>query len=243
MKCVLLAAGYATRLYPLTKDLPKSLLLVGGKTILEHILAKVDEVPEIDEIILVSNELFYTKFIDFTEARDAGKLLRVLSDGTMDNAHRRGAIADLVYAIDVAKIKDDILVLAADNIFDFSLRDFVAFFEMSKNDCVTVYEEKDLIALRKTGVAELDEKNRLLSFEEKPQHPRSNFAIPPFYIYSRRTIDLIREYSKSHDNQDAPGNLVKWLVERKTIYAYKFLGTRYDIGSLESYEATKKAFC
>jgi glucose-1-phosphate thymidylyltransferase len=242
MKCVLLAAGYATRLYPITKDMPKSLLRVGGKTILEYILAKIDEVHEIDEIILVTNSRFSERFREFVVGYRGKKPICVLDDGSSDNEHRLGAVADLVFAIGRKNIDDDVLVLAGDNLFDFSLAGFVRFFEAVNADCITSHVELDTSALRKTGVAELNAEGRVLSFEEKPREPKSNHAVPPFYLYRKDTLPLIRTYVASGENVDAPGQFVRWLAAKKPVYAFEFSGRRYDIGSIESYEEVKKIF-
>ena len=242
MKCVILAAGYATRLYPLTENLPKSLLIVAGKTILEHILIKVEEVPEIDEVLLVSNAKFAGQFNAFLSVYKGKKPILVLDDTTWDNEHRVGAIADLALAIEQAKIDDDIMVLAGDNLFDFSLNDFAAFFHDVQADCITMYYEENLKALQKTGVAEINLDDQVLSFEEKPIKPRSNNAVPPFYIYTKFTINLVQQFLKTGQNADAPGQFVAWLAKEKPVYAYKFKGKRYDIGSLASYEEAKHIF-
>lgn len=242
MKCVILAAGYATRMYPLTENLPKSLLVVAGKTVLEHILAKVEEVPEIDEIILVSNAKFAGQFREYLKKSGQDDRITLIDDGTWDNEHRLGAVADLGLAIERRQIDDDILVLAGDNLFDFSLRDFVAYFHTVNADCITTYVEENIEALQRTGVAELDPSGRVLSFEEKPKNPRSNNAVPPFYIYTRATIKIIQHFLHSGKNTDAPGQFVSWLVDKQPFYAYKFVGMRYDIGSIAGYEEIKRIF-
>lgn len=242
MKCVILAAGYATRLYPLTENLPKSLLIVAGKTILEHILVKVEEVPEIDEVFLVSNAKFVRQFNAFLSGYKGKKPISVLDDGTWDNEHRLGAVVDLGLAIEQKKIDDDVLVLAGDNLFNFSLRDFIAYFHMVNTDCITSNFEESIKVLQKTGVAELDTSGRVLSFEEKPKIPRSHNAVPPFYIYTKATIKKVQRFLRSGKNFDAPGQFIAWLVNLQPIYAYIFCGKRYDIGSIASYEEAMDFF-
>jgi len=242
MKCIILVAGYATRMYPLTENLPKSLLPLAGKTILEHILAKVEEVSEIDEIILVSNAKFFQQFSDFISKYRGSKPVSIVNDGTWDNEHRLGAVADLGLAIERRQIDNDVLVLAGDNLFDFSLRDFVAYFHTVNADCITTYIEKNIEALQRTGVVELDLSGRVLSFEEKPKNPKSNNAVPPFYIYTNATIKVVQQFLHSGKNYDAPGQLVSWLVEQQPIYAYNFKGKRYDIGLLANFEEVKQKF-
>jgi len=242
MKCILLAAGYATRLYPLTKDKPKSLLEVGGKTILEHIIKKVEDVKDVDDIIIVSNDRFYAQFKDWVEQYSGSKSIKVLNDKTTDNDNRLGAIADICFAIDRENINDDIIVLAGDNLFDFNLYDFVDFYKKVKSDCITVHELNNIEELRKTGVVEIDENYRVIFFEEKPKYPKSNLAAPPLYIYKRETLHYIKEYLEQGNNPDAPGNFIPWLISKKDVFAYKFKGNRYDIGTLENYNKVKDIF-
>jgi glucose-1-phosphate thymidylyltransferase len=241
MKCVILVAGYATRMYPLTENLPKSLLRVAGKTILEHILAKVEEVSEIDEIILVSNAKFFQQFSDFSTKYRGSKPVTIVNDGTWDNEHRLGAVADLGLAIYQKKVDDDILLLAGDNLFDFSLKDFVTYFHTINADCITTYIEDNIEALQKTGVTEFDPTGHVFSFEEKPSRPRSNNAVPPFYLYTQSTLKLVQQFLNLGQNVDSPGQFIAWLVSQKKIYAYRFNGKRYDVGSLSSYIDAKNA--
>jgi len=242
MKCLLLVAGYATRLYPLTKDWPKSLLPVGGKTILERLIDKIDQVPQIKEIILVSNARFAKQFENYIKAIGQDTRIIIINDGTLDNQSRLGAIGDMDLAIRQEGIDEDLMVLAGDNLFDFSLADFAAFQASVNADCITAHKEERLTALQKTGVAELGEDGRVLSFEEKPVQPRSNFAVPPFYLYKKETLQLIHEYIKEGNNADAPGRFVSWLVHKKPVYAFRFVGKRHDIGSLESYQEAQRLF-
>ncbi|MEL7556144.1 MAG: nucleotidyltransferase family protein [bacterium] len=242
MKCLLLVAGYATRLYPLTKDRPKSLLPVGGKTILGRLIDKIDQVPQINEIILVSNARFADQFGAYIKEIGQDDRISMINDGTWDNESRLGAIGDMDLAIRQEGIDEDLMVLAGDNLFDFSLADFATFQAGVAADCITAHREERLTALRKTGVAELDEAGRVLSFEEKPAQPRSNFAVPPFYLYKKETLPLIRSYIEEGNNADAPGQFVGWLVNKKPVYAFRFSGKRHDIGSLESYQEAQRLF-
>lgn len=242
MKCIVLAAGYATRLYPLTKNQPKPLLPVAGVPILEHILRKVERVELIDGICIVTNDRFYRHFEAWRSQYKSNKPITIINDGTTDNENRLGAIADLRFALDHENIHDDILVMAGDNLFDFELTDFVDFFLHVQHDCITVHELQDEEALKKTGVVEIDERGKVLSFEEKPTHPRSNLAAPPFYLYRAETLDAIRTYLEEGGNPDAPGNLIPWLIRQKDVYAYRFEGQRYDIGTPESYQYVQQLF-
>jgi glucose-1-phosphate thymidylyltransferase len=242
MKCILLAAGYATRLYPLTKDKPKSLLKIGNKTILEYILDKIKLVDEVDEIYLVTNDRFYKIFIDWTAAYNYNKNIKVINDGTTENGNRLGAIGDLQFVVEKMCINEDILVMAGDNLFDFDLRDFTAFYKKTNHDCITTHELNDIEELKTTGVIEMNPDGSVKSFEEKPAKPKTNLAVPPFYIYTRQTVPLIKQYLEEGQNPDAPGNFIPWLVTKKPVYAFKFEGARYDVGTHESYELVNKIF-
>jgi glucose-1-phosphate thymidylyltransferase len=217
-------------------------------------LEKVDRVEAIKEVVLVSNARFYDQFRVFADARadesesnGAGgpggrKSIVVLNDGTTDNDNRLGAIADLRLAVERERIDEDCMVLAGDNLFDFELSDFACFFAEKGADCITAHRLDNLAELRRTGVVELDEGGRVLSFEEKPAAPKSTMAVPPFYLYRRETLALIDDYLAGGGNPDAPGNFVPWLAARRPVYAYVFEGRRYDIGNHDSYEEAKRAF-
>lgn len=242
MKCIILAAGYATRLYPLTKDKPKPLLEVAGRPILEYILEKVKKVRNVEEIVIVTNERFYSNFCKWADAYASDILLTVVNDGTTTNDNRLGAVADIQYAIDKKMIHDDIMVLAGDNLFDFELTDFVDYFNRVNDNCITAHTLNNINQLRRTGVVDIDREGKVLSFEEKPENPKSNLAVPPFYIYKADTLPLISRFIAQGNNPDAPGNFIPWLIQYKDVYAYHFHGNRYDIGTLESYEEVQKLY-
>ena len=239
MKCIVLAAGYATRLYPLTENLHKSLLVVGEETILDFILQKIEKVTTVDGIYIITNDKFYNQLKEHTENYSS---VTVLNDGTTSNDNRLGAIADLLFVIDSLHINEDILVMAGDNLFDFELTDFYDFFIKVNGDCITTYKLPRIDDLKRTGVIEIDDYNKVISFAEKPKNPKSNMAVPPFYIYKKETLPLMKKYLDDGNNPDAPGNFIPWLLKQKKVYAYKFSGSRYDIGTVESYERVKFLF-
>lgn len=239
---MLLAAGYATRLYPLTENLPKALLPVGDDTILGFLFGKIARVEQADRVCIVTNSRFYRQFADWAGEHPQRMEVVVLDDGTTDNATRRGAVADLQFALEAGGLDDDVLVLAGDNLFDFALTEFVAFFERAGCDCITVHELNDPEALRRTGVVELDAQDRVAGFEEKPRQPKSHWAAPPFYLLKKETLPLLRQYLAEGNNPDAPGNLIPWLIRRREVRAFRFPGRRYDIGTPESYQEAREAF-
>ncbi|WP_440898019.1 nucleotidyltransferase family protein [Amphibacillus sp. Q70] len=242
MKAIILAAGYATRLYPLTKNKAKPLLELSGKPILDHIMEKLERVSVIDQVFIVTNEKFAKSFSEWSQLYQGNKIATVINDHTTSNDNRLGAIADIQYVIKKQKIEEDIMVLAGDNLFDFNLKDFVDFYQDMKSDCITVHELNDFNELQKTGVVEVDRNFLVTSFEEKPEKPKSNLAGPPFYIYQSETLPLIAQYLDQGNNPDAPGHFIPWLIGHKAVYAYKFEGLRYDIGTIESYRKAQKLF-
>lgn len=195
MKCIIIAAGYATRLYPLTENFPKPLLEIGGSTILGRILDDIDTFPEIDEHVIVTNHKFAHIFEEWKAKQSYKKPITIIDDGTSTNETRLGAVKDLLLAIESRKIDDDIMVLAADNILDFSFRGFIDFFKEKQTSCIMCHEQPELKKLQRTGVVVLDENNKVLNMEEKPEHPKSHWTVPPFYIYSRKEVQLITHRS------------------------------------------------
>ncbi len=235
MQCILLAAGYATRLYPLTENMPKALLKLGDKTILDMVVDKIDEVHDVEKIYIVTNKKFCKNFEAWAEEHNGSKPVEVINDHTTDNDNRLGAIGDLRYVIDLKNIDDEILVMASDNIFNFSLNDFVDIYRQKNCDMICAHRIKKREDLHSMGVAELDEKGKVLGFEEKPENPKTDLGVSPFYLYKQDTLPLIDEYLKTGNNPDAPGHFVPWLIGRKDVYAYVFDAVRIDIGTPESY--------
>ena len=236
MKAIILAAGYGARLYPLTKVYAKPLLPVAGKPVLEYLLDKIQPVEKIDKIYIVVNNKFFRDFERWKTDLNFPKTIDFINDGTTSNNERLGAIGDLQFALEQKSITEDVLVLGGDNIFLFSFVEFVEFFDQKRADSITVHKLNELEKLRRTGVVEVDEDNRVLGFEEKPAKPRSNFASPPCYIFTHETIDDIERYLSKGNNPDAPGNFIKWLYREKEVYAFEFSEERYDIGNLEFYQ-------
>lgn len=244
MKNIVLAAGYATRLYPITENFPKPLLEIGGSTILDRMLADVDAIEAVDGHIIVSNHKFISIFREWLEGARLRyrKPITLIDDGSTDNDHRIGAVKDLILALDTCGVEDDILVAAADNVLDFSFGGFVAYFQQKQTSLIMCHYEPSVAALQKTGVVTLDADNRVLQMEEKPREPKSHWAVPPFYLYRREELGLIRSAIDNGCKYDAPGNLAHFLTTRTTLHAYEMPGHRYDIGDVDSYERIKAQF-
>ena len=242
MKSIVLAAGYATRLYPLTENFPKPLLEVAGKSILDHLLDDIDTIEEIDEHIIISNHKFAHHFENWKKTCTLKNPVTIIDDGSISNETRLGAVKDIQFAIDTLNLDDDLLIVAGDNMLDFSFKSFVDLFH-EKNSAVVMCDFiEDVNALRRSGVMIPDENFRVISMEEKPQNPKSNWCVGPFYIYKKDELHLIKQGIEDGCGTDAPGSFVCYLCEKTDVYALKLPGKRYDIGTLESYEEVKKVF-
>ncbi len=242
MKCIILAAGYATRLYPLTENFPKPLLMVGEHTILDWIIEDLETNSNITEYVVVSNHKFIEHFLKWGQTHKYTDKIKILDDGSMCNEDRLGAVKDIEFAIENANIDDDILVLAGDNLLDFSLKSFVDFFYEKDASVIMRYYEPALEKLQRTGVVVIDDEAKVLDMEEKPKQPKSNWAVPPFYAYKREDISCIKQGIEDGCPVDAPGNFLAWFSKHRPIYAYEMPGKRYDIGNMQSYEAVKAEY-
>lgn len=243
MKNIVIAAGYATRLYPLTENYPKPLLKVGNRNILERMLDDIDPMPEIDGHIIVTNHRFAHIFEEWLATTHYTKPVTIIDDGTTDNDNRLGAVRDLLLAIEKCNIKDDdIMVLAADNILEFPMRGFVDYFREKGTSVIMCHHEPELKRLQRTGVIAVDEDMKVLGMQEKPEVPVSHWAVPPFYIYSGKDLPLIRDCMAHGCGADAPGNLARYLSDVSTLHAWPMPAGRFDIGSLDSYEEARKRF-
>lgn len=246
MKNIVIAAGYATRLGELTRNFPKPLLRIGDSTILGRMLDDIDSIPEIDEHIIVTNHKFASIFEDWARGLNYRKPITIVDDGTETNETRLGAVCDLLFAMDKLSINDDMLVVAADNLLFFSFEGFVRFALEKGSSCIMCHEQKELAKLQRTGVVVLDADNKVLNMEEKPQNPKSTWAVPPFYVYLRKDLDLIRNAVADGCGKDAPGNLAHYLCDHTTMHAWPMAGTgenlRFDIGSLDTYKEACEKF-
>ena len=278
MKCLILAAGYATRLYPLTENFPKPLLKVGEKTILDWLIDDIDQAGCVDKYVVISNHKFAGIFEDWAAGRcpvgaghDGGgdeclrharpdrasvgggdECLRharpdrasitVLDDGTSSNETRLGAVRDIQFAIDTLGLDDDLLVIAGDNLLDFSLVRFIQYAQEKGTTCVMRYYEPAIEKLRKTGVATVNDEGLILSMVEKPAEPQSHWCCPPFYFYRREDVPLVKVGIDSGCGVDAPGSFIAWLATQTPVYAWEMPGRRYDIGNLASYEEVQRSY-
>ena len=255
MKNIVIAAGYATRLGKMTKNFPKPLLKIGEKSILDRMLEDIDQIEEIDEHIIITNHKFAPIFEKWKDEEGRWeKPISIVDDGTETNETRLGAVCDLLLAINGGNqiingqsvnrqpLDDDLLVVAADNLLFFSFQEFVDFAKEKGTSCIMCHEQPSVEKLQRTGVVELDENMRVLGMEEKPQVPKSHWAVPPFYIYLKKDLDLVRHAVENGCGKDAPGNLAHYMVEHTTMHAWPMSAGRFDIGSIDTYYEAVKRF-
>jgi glucose-1-phosphate thymidylyltransferase len=242
MKVIILAAGYATRLYPLTINKPKALLPINDIPILDYIINEVEYIDAIDEIFVISNHKFYKNFADWKETRKSNKAIKIIDDMTTDDSNKLGAIGDINLVLQSESINDDILVIAGDNFFTFKMYDFYDFYREVGSDCILVKEINDYEQLKRMGVVQLDNDYRVIDMEEKPNNPKSNIAAFASYIYEKDTLPLFGTYLNEGNNPDAPGFFPSWLYKRKPVHAYIFDGECYDIGTPEAYKEVNRKY-
>lgn len=240
MKCLILAAGYATRLYPLTENFPKPLLKVGDKTILDWLVDDIDLSGEVDEYIVISNHKFAHHFEEWAATKPQN--ITVVDDGTSTNETRLGAVKDIQFAIDTLHLDDDMLVIAGDNVLDFSLTKFVEYAKEKGTSAIMRYYEANDQKLLKTGVVTIDSDDRILLMTEKSPNPATHWCTPPFYFYTREDARLVQKGIESGCGTDAPGSYIAWLCTQTPVHAMEMPGSRYDIGNLASYEEVQRTY-
>jgi glucose-1-phosphate thymidylyltransferase len=223
MKALILAAGYATRLRPLTDSIPKQLLPVGGRPMVDWILDRIQQTSA-DEIHLVTNARFSPDFERWAEDRD----VVIHNDGTTSNDDRLGAVGDIHFV----GLDDDLLVVAGDNLFDYSLADYETYWRAKGGSCVAVLDVGDPELAKRYGIVDVDENDRITNFVEKPEHPPTTLCATATYLYTRGHARLVETYLEEGNPPDQPGHYVAWLHKREPVYAYRFPGEWFDIGDI-----------
>lgn len=241
VKVLILAAGYGTRMQGVIGDRPKALVEVGGRTILDWLMARLDACCDERDRIIVTNARYFEKFAAWREAHHSAVTL--LNDGTLSAETRLGAVADIRFALQCEAVHDDVLVIAADNIFDFDLTGMVDAFDAhgGKYTIAAIRHNPDLEDQKRRGVVELDAGNRLVSFVEKPQAPTSHWAAAPLYLFPARLLPVIDAFVAAGGNVDAPGHLLEYLVKEEPVYGWPMPGRILDVGNPESLAIARAA--
>ena len=244
MKVIVLAAGYATRLYPLTENCPKPLLTVAGIPMLDHVLRTIKPITGIDEIIVVTNHKFAPHFNKWAENFNLpGKKILILDDLTTDDSNKKGAVGDIHYVLTQLNIDDDILVLAGDNLFEKDLKEFGDFCKKIKAPVVGIYDVGSIDLVKKYSCVTITpDEGKITSFEEKPQNPQNTNSAIALYYYPADVLSLIKKYIQDGNNSDQPGRLVQWMYTRIPFYTWKISGLWYDIGSKEALAEADEIF-
>lgn len=241
MKALILAAGYGTRLYPLTRNIPKPLLSIARRPVIGHIIERLEEIGDIDEILIVTNQRFVRFFGDWLTNFDSKKPIKIINDRTVSEKSRLGAIGDMDFVIKTEGLDDDLLVVGGDNLFRFNLSRFVKFAKSKGlSCCVGLYQVENRESVKKYSVVELGEDGKIISFQEKPRLPRSTLIAVCIYYFPKKKLLLIPRYLKEGNNPDAPGYYISWLCKTDRVYGFTFRGSWYDIGDLASYGQAKK---
>jgi len=244
MKALILAAGYATRLYPLTIEYPKPLLTIEHRPIIDYIIDKLNVIDQIDEIVVVTNSKFISRFKHWRSKMRLVKRISLVDDLTKDNATRLGAIGDMDFTINKKNIKDDLLVIGGDNLFDRGLSDFLSFAKAnSSHPVIGAYEIRSVKKARHYGVVNLNKKNKVIGFQEKPKNPKSTLVAMCLYYFPKARLGLIKKYlNRRAKKHDATGLYIDWLRKKVPVYGFIFKGSWYDIGDHQFYNEAKKTF-
>lgn len=239
MHALVLSGGFAKRMWPLTKDTPKSLLPVKGKPILEYILKKIESLEQISSIYISTNSKFEKNFADFLQHYRSSKRIKLIIEPTNDEQEKLGAVKGIDFAIDEEKITEPLLVINGDNLFDAGLFGVMLLYKQKKSPVVGLYDVQNKEIAKKLGIVEVDAESKIVNFEEKPQEPKSTLASTGIYVFTVPALEKITEYLRSNPG-DRPGDFIKWLSQSETVYGYVFQGKWYDIGSIEEYERANK---
>lgn len=242
MDAIILAAGYATRLHPLTLDTPKPLLNVAGKPIIEHIIRKLEKISAINKIYIVTNSKFENHFKEWLKNFDARSPIEVVNDGSTSNDSRLGALGDVHYVVAAKNIENDFIVVAGDNLFELPLEEVAAFFRKTQSNVIVLHDVKDIELAKHYGIVEVDDRNVVINFEEKPLIPKSTLASTGIYLFPRKTIDLINKYISQGNNADKTGNFIEWLHKRDNVHSFVTEKKWFDIGNFEQLEKANKYY-
>lgn len=240
MNVIILCAGFATRMYPLTKNFPKPLLQVAGKPVLNYLIEQIVQLEEISTVHVVSNAKFYDHFQKWHQQSKAAEIfgdksVHIHNDGCYDNKSRLGAAGDLWFALQKIGKPGRVLVSGGDNIYRFELHPLWQAFLTHKSHCVTALVESNMEKLQKTGVLEIEDDGKVRRLHEKPDVPISQWICPPLYFFQPSIWKSLQRFLSNPGNHDAPGYFIDYLCQKESVHAEKINSTRLDIGCLSSY--------
>ncbi|MFX1535025.1 MAG: nucleotidyltransferase family protein [Promethearchaeota archaeon] len=241
MKLIIPAAGYATRLWPLTKDKPKHLLGVKGRPIVEYILDKIQEIDLIDEIFIVTNGKFFKHFLEWNENYTSTTRITIVNDGTKSHKDRLGALGDIKFVVDKFNIEEEVMVILGDNLFEFSYKGIIDLYNEKKKPTIVLYDVKDINLAKLYGIVSIDNNKKVIHFEEKPEQPKSTLASTGVYVYPKESLRKLVEFVNNIDN-DKVGKFLEWLYRREEVYCYVTEEQWFDIGTLEQLEKARQEF-
>ena len=243
MKGIILAAGYATRLYPLTKDKSKPLLPVQEKPIIDYILKKMEGLTDLDKVYVVTNNKFYNGYVEWSANSPFSKEIVIVNDNTLEDETKLGAIGDIDYVMKSQGIDDDVLIIAGDNLFNFNIESFIKKgYNVKPSASMGVYDIKDIKAAHLYGIVALDENGLIIEFQEKPDEPKSTLAAVGIYFLPKDIARLITDYLSEGNSSDQPGHFMTWLSKQGKLYGFELVGDWYDIGSIESYNKANESY-
>ncbi|MBI2507673.1 nucleotidyltransferase family protein [Candidatus Woesearchaeota archaeon] len=239
---ILLAAGYSTRLYPLTKNFPKPLLEVGGKPVITNIVEKLEPIKEINKVYVVTNNRYCNHFVRWKDNLKTKLDIKIINDGTLHEEDKLGAIGDINLVLSSENINSDVLIIAGDNLFSSSLNPVYDYFKEKNENVIVIVELPTLEQAKKHGVVDLDRDSKIISLIEKPENPKSKLIAHVVYLLKKKSINKIKLYLNEGNNPDAPGYFLQWLYKKDTIYGVKIGGKYFDIGTPETLEKARKEF-
>jgi len=242
MRAVILAGGYARRMWPLTKNKPKPLLPIAGRPMLDYVLASLEPLPTLEEIFISTNMRFQSQFKKYLEGVRTRKRLRLFVEDSRSEEEKLGSVGALGHLIRENNINDELLVVGGDNIFSFRMTDFIEYFQTKKTNVIALYDLGDLEKARLYGVVHIDEEFRIIDFQEKPRNPESTLVSTACYAFTRKGVRNVLRYLEEGNDPDKMGHFIEWLCKHDEVYGFVFTGIWFDIGSLESYEAADKYF-
>lgn len=244
MQILILAGGYGTRLAKIVKDTPKALIDINGTPLLNYLLDLLKNINGLTEILVVTNDKFYNNFLEWKKTLQRFACpIQIINDGTKTNEERLGSIGDIDFVVNKGFVKEDLLVIGGDNLFDFDIHKFIDFARKQQNEItIGLYDIGKIEEATKYGVVAIDQAGKLTSFEEKPEKPKSSFVSMCFYYLPKSTVGLVGQYLKESQKADRAGDYIRWLGEKSKVFGFKFTGKWYDIGSVESYQEAQEAF-